>query len=315
MILEVEDLCVEVQNCKVIKNVTFSLKEGERLGIVGESGSGKTLLMRSIIGLLPSSIEITGGRIIYGGQVLSRMKDHELQKIRGKEIGMVFQDPLTYLNPTSRIGAQIAEGYRRHFPLVSAKEAEAAALELLKEVRIPEPELRMRQFPHQMSGGQRQRVLIAIALAARPRLLIADEPTTALDVTVQAQIMELLKDLQHNKSTILITHDLSLVASFCDRVLVMYAGQIVEDAPIQEIFRAPQHPYTEQLLKSIPSLAFNQRLVSIPGSPPDLSEEIHGCPFAPRCPYAFEKCRHKAPPLFQITPEHKSLCWRAEKSC
>jgi oligopeptide/dipeptide ABC transporter ATP-binding protein len=315
MILEVEDLCIEVQNYKVIKNVSFSLKDGERLGIVGESGSGKTILMRSIIGLLPSSIEITGGSIKYGELILSSMQEHELQKIRGKEIGMVFQDPLTFLNPTSRIGVQIAEGYKRHFPHVSSKQAKAIALELLKEVRIPEPELRLRQFPHQLSGGQRQRVLIAIALAAKPRLLIADEPTTALDVTVQAQIMELLKDLQHNKSTILITHDLSLVASFCDRVLVMYAGQIVEDAPIQEIFRAPQHPYTEQLLKSLPSMTINHRLVAIPGSPPDLSEKIQGCPFAPRCPYAFEKCRLIAPPLFEVNPKHKSLCWRAEKSC
>ncbi len=177
MILEVEDLCIEVQNYKVIKNVSFSLKDGERLGIVGESGSGKTLLMRSIIGLLPSSIEITGGSIKYGELMLSSMQEHELQKIRGKEIGMVFQDPLTFLNPTSRVETQIAEGYKRHFPHVSSKEAKAVALELLKEVRIPEPELRLRQFPHQLSGGQRQRVLIAIALAAKPRLLIADEPT------------------------------------------------------------------------------------------------------------------------------------------
>jgi oligopeptide/dipeptide ABC transporter ATP-binding protein len=315
MILEVDDLSVEVQNYKVIKHVSFSLKEGERLGIVGESGSGKTLLMRSIIGLLPSSIEITGGSIKYGDLILSSLHEHELQKVRGKEIGMVFQDPLTFLNPTSRIGDQIAEGYKRHFPHVSSKEAKAVALELLKEVRIPDPELRIRQFPHELSGGQRQRVLIAIALAARPRLLIADEPTTALDVTVQAQIMELLKDLQHNKTTILITHDLSLVASFCDRVIVMYAGQIVEDAPIQEIFRAPKHPYTEQLLKSVPTLTMNQRLIAIPGSPPDFSEKIQGCTFAPRCPYAFEKCHLMAPPLFEVNTKHKSLCWRGEKSC
>ncbi len=315
MILEVDDLSVEVQNYKVIKHVSFSLKEGERLGIVGESGSGKTLLMRSIIGLLPSSIEITGGSIKYGDLILSSLHEHELQKVRGKEIGMVFQDPLTFLNPTSRIGDQIAEGYKRHFPHVSSKEAKAVALELLKEVRIPDPELRIRQFPHELSGGQRQRVLIAIALAARPRLLIADEPTTALDVTVQAQIMELLKDLQHNKTTILITHDLSLVASFCDRVIVMYAGQIVEDAPIQEIFKAPKHPYTEQLLKSVPTLTIDHRLVAIPGSPPDFSEKIQGCTFAPRCPYAFEKCHLMAPPLFEVNTKHKSLCWRGDKSC
>lgn len=312
MILDVENLDVTVNGWKVIKDVSFSLKEGEKLGIVGESGSGKTLLMRALIGLLPSSITITGGTIRYQDHLLSGMKERELQKVRGKEIGMVFQDPLTFLNPTSKVGVQIGEGYRRHFPHVSKKEADVVALELLREVGIPEPELRMGQFPHELSGGLRQRVLIAIALAAKPRLLIADEPTTALDVTVQAQIMELLRDLQKNRSTILITHDLSLVASFCDRVIVMYAGQIVEDAPIDEIFRAPQHPYTEQLLKSMPSLTSQDRLVTIPGSPPDLSKPMQGCPFAPRCPYAFEKCSQASPPLFNVTPHHKSLCWLRE---
>ena len=317
MILEVKNLDVEVQNqgasWKVIKNVNFLLKEGEKLGIVGESGSGKTLLMRALIGLLPSSISVTRGTIQYHDLLISEMKEHQLQKIRGKEIGMVFQDPLTFLNPTSKVGVQIGEGYRRHFPNVSKKEAEGVALELLKEVGIPEPELRLSQFPHELSGGLRQRVLIAIALAAKPRLLIADEPTTALDVTVQAQIMELLKNLQQNRSTILITHDLSLIASFCDRVIVMYAGQIVEDAPIDELFRAPQHPYTEQLLKSIPSLTSHERLVTIAGSPPDLSKPMQGCPFAPRCPYAYAKCLKKEPPLFEVSPHHKSLCWLREK--
>jgi oligopeptide/dipeptide ABC transporter ATP-binding protein len=189
------------------------------------------------------------------------------------------------------------------------------ALELLNEVGIPEPELRLSQFPHELSGGLRQRVLIAIALAAKPKLLIADEPTTALDVTVQAQIMDLLKNLQQNRSTILISHDLSLVASFCDRVIVMYAGQIVEDAPIDELFKAPQHPYTEQLLKSIPSLTSHAKLATIAGSPPDPSKPIQGCPFAPRCPYAFDKCFEKAPPLFNVTPQHKSLCWLRENKC
>ncbi len=315
MILEVEDLCVEVQNWKVIKNVSFSLSDGEKLGFVGESGSGKTLLMRSLIGLLPSSISISGGTIRYGDQFLSSMHEKELQKVRGKEIGMVFQDPLTFLNPTSKVGVQIAEGYRRHYPHISKAEAEAIALELLKEVRVPDPELRLHQYPHELSGGLRQRVLIAIALAAKPRLLIADEPTTALDVTVQAQIMDLLRDLQRDKSTILITHDLSLVASFCDRVIVMYAGEIVEDAPIDEIFSNPKHPYTEQLLKSVPSLTSEERLISIPGSPPDLSQPIQGCAFAPRCPYASTKCHEKKPPMVQINANHKSLCWLEDKPC
>ncbi len=319
MILKVRNLSVKVLKKKasweVIKNLSFSLDENEKLGIVGESGSGKTLLMRALIGLLPSSISITDGTIQYQNHLLSEMKEHELQKIRGKEIGMVFQDPLTFLNPTSTVGAQVSEGYTRHFPHASKKEAEQVALELLKEVGIPEPEFRLSQFPHELSGGLRQRVLIAIALAARPRLLIADEPTTALDVTVQAQIMELLQSLQQNRSTILITHDLSLVASFCDRVIVMYAGQIVEDAPIDELFRAPQHPYTEQLLKSIPSLTSHERLVAIPGSPPDLSKPMQGCPFAQRCPYAYEKCLKEEPPLFDVTPKHKSRCWLRDKSC
>ncbi len=315
MILDVRDLTIETGSYKLIKNVSFSLREGEKLGIVGESGSGKTLLMRSLIKLLPSSITVTHGTIHYQDKLLSEMSEHQLQKVRGKEIGMVFQDPLTFLNPTLKVGAQIGEGYRRHFPHISKKDAEIVALELLNEVGIPEPELRLSQFPHELSGGLRQRVLIAIALAAKPKLLIADEPTTALDVTVQAQIMDLLKNLQQNRSTILISHDLSLVASFCDRVIVMYAGQIVEDAPIDELFKAPQHPYTEQLLKSIPSLTSHAKLATIAGSPPDPSKPIQGCPFAPRCPYAFDKCFEKAPPLFNVTPQHKSLCWLRENAC
>ena len=304
MILRVKNLTIEVQKkWKVIKNVSFELKEGEKLGIVGESGSGKTVLMRSLIGLLPSSISITEGTICYQDHLLSEMKESEMQKIRGKEIGMVFQDPLTFLNPTSKVGTQISEGYRRHFPHASKKEAEDAALELLKEVGIPEPELRLTQFPHELSGGLRQRILIAIALAAKPRLLIADEPTTALDVTVQAQIMELLRNLQQDRSTILITHDLSLVASFCDRVLVMYAGEIVEDASIEQLFNEPEHPYTEQLLKSIPSLSSHKRLATIPGTPPDLSKPLQGCAFAPRCSCAFEKCFKETP------PQNKVRCW------
>jgi peptide/nickel transport system ATP-binding protein len=255
MILSVKNLYVSVNGCDVLKDITFTLVEGEKLGIVGESGSGKTLLMRSIIGLLPSSITIRKGTIHYQGRLLSSMKERELQKIRGKEIGMVFQDPLTFLNPTTRVGDQIAEGYRRHFPSVSAVEARAKALQLIKEVGIPEPERRLLQFPHELSGGMRQRVLIAIALSASPTLLIADEPTTALDVTVQAQIMQLLHNLQIYKSTLLVSHDLSLVASFCDRVIVMHEGQIVEDASTRDLFSTPRHPYTKQLLRSISSLA------------------------------------------------------------
>ena len=310
MILAVENLTVEVGHAKLLRNVSFSLNEGERLGIVGESGSGKTLLARSIVKLLPSSITITHGRVVYKDNILSEMSEKQLQSVRGKEIGMVFQDPLTFLNPTKPVGVQIAEGYRRHFPQSTRLEARNVALELLHEVGIPDPENRMEYYPHELSGGQRQRVLIAIALAAKPQLLIADEPTTALDVTVQAQIMDLLKNLQQKRSTILISHDISLVANFCDRVLVMYAGEIVEDAPIDELLKNPQHPYTQQLLKSIPSLSSSERLATIPGSPPDLSKLILGCPFAPRCPHALDKCKLVAPPHHPRT-----RCWLKEPEC
>lgn len=319
MILRVENLDVDVEGqngpWRVINKVNFSLREGEKLGIVGESGSGKTLLMRALMGLLPSSISISGGSVQYQDLLLSSMNEQELQKIRGREIGMVFQDPLTFLNPTSKVGVQISEGYRRHFPHVAKEEARSVALRLLKEVGIPDPEFRLSQYPHELSGGLRQRVLIAIALAASPKLLIADEPTTALDVTVQAQIMELLHNLQHQRSTILITHDMSLVATFCDRVIVMYAGEIVEDAPIHELFSKPQHPYTEQLIRSIPSLSSHGKLATISGTPPDLSKPVHGCPFAPRCRVALEKCFKDKPPQVSVTPNHKTRCWLKDKGC
>lgn len=286
---------------ELLKDVSLTLQPGEKLGIVGESGSGKTLLVRTLVKLLPPNITITSGTVTFNNQLLSSMSEHELQKVRGKEIGMVFQDPLTFLNPTKRIGEQINEAYRRHFPHCR----ENRALQLLHEVGIPDPEVRMRYYPHQLSGGQRQRVLIAIALAAHPTLLIADEPTTALDSTVQAQIMQLLKKLQAGRTTILISHDLSLIASFCDRVVVMYAGQIVEEAPTEELFRAPKHPYTQQLLKAIPSLHTHDKLATIPGSPPDPSKPTLGCPFAPRCPFVMDQCRTTPPPR-----TNNSLCWR-----
>ncbi|CAM0117321.1 ABC transporter ATP-binding protein [Rhabdochlamydiaceae symbiont of Dictyostelium giganteum] len=315
-ILDIKNLEISVENktqpWKVIRNVSFSLKEGEKLGIVGESGSGKTLLVRSIVKLLPQGVSITSGEIEYDGKILSSMSEKQLQKVRGKEIGMVFQDPLTFLNPTLKIGKQIIEGFKLHFPNASKAQANAKVLELLYQVGISQPELRLHQYPHELSGGLRQRVLIAIALAASPQLLIADEPTTALDVTVQAQILELLSQLQVRRSMILITHDLSIVASFCDRVIVMYAGEIVEDAPVHDLFFKPSHPYTEQLLKAIPTLTAQDKLVTIPGSPPDLSKPLVGCPFAPRCPYAFQKCHEKAPPLFSVGQKHRSLCWLKE---
>lgn len=304
--MEVKDLHVTIksqgQKIQAVRDVSFKLNEGERLGIVGESGCGKTILMKSLLQLLPSTATIDMGEIWYQGTDLTQLPEKELQKIRGKEIGMIFQDPMTSLNPTLKIGYQIAEGYLRHFP-VTKKEAEARALELLIQVGISEPELRLQQYPHLLSGGIRQRAVIALALAAQPQVLIADEPTTALDVTVQAQILDLLHQLQ--KTTLLVTHDLSLIAAFCDRVLVMYAGQIVEEADVKDLFSHPKHPYTQRLLQSIPRIdGKGQRLLPIAGSPPDLSTSIEGCAFCSRCIEAMNICRTESPPLFEQT-----RCW------
>jgi len=311
--IEVKDLQVSIQSqgqtIQAVRNVSFNLYEGERLGIVGESGCGKTILMKALLQLLPSTATIDSGEIWYQGNNLVTLTEKELQGIRGKEIGMIFQDPMTSLNPTLSIGYQIAEGYLRHFPLVTKKDAEARALELLKQVGISEPELRMQQYPHLLSGGIRQRAVIALALASKPSILIADEPTTALDVTVQAQILDLLHELQQGTSTLLITHDLSIVASFCDRVMVMYAGQIVEEATVTELFANPQHPYTQRLLQSIPRIdGKGDKLHPIAGSPPDLSTPLQGCAFCSRCTEAMNICRTETPPLFD-SANHKSRCW------
>lgn len=308
--IEVKDLEITIQTqsqkVEAVRGVSFKLNEGEKLGIVGESGCGKTILMKSLLQLLPPTASIDKGEIWYEGKDLVKLREKELQKIRGKEIGMIFQDPMTSLNPTLKVGYQITEGFLRHFPAVTKKEAEARALELLVQVGVPEPKLRLEQYPHVLSGGLRQRVVIALALAAEPRILIADEPTTALDVTVQAQILELLEHLQKGKSTLLITHDLSLIAAFCDRVLVMYAGQIVEEAAVEELFACPKHPYTQKLLQSIPRIdGKGEMLLPIAGSPPDLSQPIKGCAFCPRCVESMHICREEQPPLF----EQKVRCW------
>jgi len=309
--IEVKDLQVTLQGqgqtIQAVRNVSFTLYEGERLGIVGESGCGKTILMKSLLQLLPSNATIGSGEIWYQGTNLVTLSEKKLQRIRGKEIGMIFQDPMTSLNPTLKIGYQIAEGLLRHFPEITKNQAKQRALELLKQVGIPEPELRLEQYPHLLSGGIRQRAVIALALASKPSILIADEPTTALDVTVQAQILDLLLKLQQGLSTLpsilLITHDLSIVASFCDRVLVMYAGQIVEEASVEELFANPQHPYTQRLLKSIPRQG--DQLHPIAGSPPDLSIPLQGCAFCNRCTEAMNICRTETPPLFN----ERARCW------
>lgn len=291
-----------------LQGINLTLREGEKLGIVGESGCGKTLLMKSILGLLPPNSTITSGEICYQSTNLCNLSEKQFQRIRGKEIGMIFQDPMTSLNPTLKIKDQIMEGLLHHFPNHTLKSAKERALQLLVQVGISSPELRLEQYPHLLSGGLRQRVLIAIALAAEPKVLIADEPTTALDVTVQAQIIDLLRHLQQNKSTLLITHDLSLVAAFCDRVAVMYAGQIVEEAPAVELFANPKHPYTRRLLQSIPRIDISQeQLHPIPGTPPDLSRSISGCPFCPRCAEAMPICQIQNPPFV-----HNTRCWLYE---
>jgi oligopeptide transport system ATP-binding protein len=311
--IEVKNLRVSLQSqgstIHAVRNVNFTLYEGERLGIVGESGCGKTILMKSLLQLLPSTATIDSGEIWYQGNDLATLSEKELQGIRGKEIGMIFQDPMTSLNPTLKIGYQIAEGYLRHFPLVTKKEAEARAVELLQQVGISDPELRMQQYPHLLSGGIRQRAVIALALASKPSVLIADEPTTALDVTIQAQILDLLHQLQQGTSILLITHDLSIVASFCDRVIVMYAGQIVEEATVEELFANPQHPYTQRLLQAIPRIdGTGDKLYPIAGSPPDLTLPQQGCAFCSRCTETMNICRSETPPLFEHASQ-KARCW------
>ena len=299
---------------RAVRGVSFELKEGGTLGIVGESGCGKSVMAKSLTRLLPSiSSRIDEGEIYYKGEDLLLKREGELRKIRGKEIGMIFQDPMTSLNPTMRIGDQIIEGYALHHPSASKEEMRMRANKLLKRVGVSDSETRLAQFPHELSGGMRQRVMIAIAMISSPKILIADEPTTALDVTIQAQILGLLKEIQKKEkmSIILITHDFSIVAGFCDRVIVMYAGKIVESASVDELFRSPKHPYTRRLLNSIPRLDLppTNQLYSIHGSPPDLSSKIKGCAFAQRCPHAMKLCHNDCPSSIEVSKEHHTACW------
>ena len=291
-LLEVEDLRTEFRTSagvvQAVRGVSLRVERGETVGIVGESGSGKSVTALSLMRLVPDPPgKITGGSIRLDGEELLTKTAREMQDVRGARIAMVFQDPFSSLNPTMTLGAQVAEPIRLHKG-VRSSEAKAQALRLLQAVRIPSPEIRYRQYPHQVSGGQRQRIMIAIAFACNPELLIADEPTTALDVTVQAQVLALMADMQKKTDTgvLIITHDLGVVAEVCDRVLVMYAGTIVESGSVEQIFRAPKHPYTQGLLASLPQITTDrsQRLSSIPGQPPDLAHLPPGCPFFDRCP-------------------------------
>ena len=300
---------------RAVDNVSFSLNPGETLGIVGESGSGKSVACLSLLRLIPSPPgRIETGRADFGGIDLLHCEDRQLRAIRGDRIAMIFQDPMTSLNPYMRVGDQVIEPLVIHAK-ISREQAWHRGIEALREVGMPDAEKRMRSYPHEFSGGMRQRVMIAAALITKPALLVADEPTTALDVTVQAQILELIRKMQRELGTavIFITHDIGIVSGFCDRVLVMYAGRIVESASTAQIFYKPKHPYNQALQKSIPALhEKGEKLYTIPGAPPDLSKPIPGCPFAPRCEFAQEKCTTSPIALKEITPDHFSACLRIQ---
>lgn len=294
---------------KAIRDVSFHLDKGETLAIVGESGSGKSVTTKSLMGLLANNAKVVGGSIMFHGEDILKKSEKQMQGVRGKDIAMIFQDPMTSLDPTMKIGRQIAEPLMKH-KNVEKKKALAQALEILKLVGIDNVEERINEYPHQFSGGQRQRIVIAIALVCYPEILIADEPTTALDVTIQAQILDLMKELQQKIETsiIFITHDLGVVAGMADRVAVMYAGQIVEYGSVDEIFYNPQHPYTWGLLNSMPTLTSTD-LRAIPGTPPDLLDPPKGDPFAARNPYAMKIDSEEKPPFFKVSETHYASTW------
>lgn len=301
---------------KAIRGIDINVSQGEILGIVGESGSGKSVCMKSVMRILPSTAEITADEINYKCENILLKTEDELRKYRGKEMAMIFQDPMTSLNPLKRIGKHLTEVVMRHRNC-GKDEAYNIALDMLKKVGITNPEMRMKRYPHEFSGGMRQRVLIAMALCCEPSLLIADEPTTALDVTIQAQILELLKEINkdRNMSIILISHDMGVMASTCTKVAVMYGGIIVEEGTTEEIFNSPKHPYTKSLLESIPDInkSRHTRLTTIEGTPPSLSKMPKGCPFADRCKYKLEKCENELPKHIVFSETQKAACFLAGK--
>jgi oligopeptide/dipeptide ABC transporter ATP-binding protein len=315
-ILEVTDLQTHfftfggTRVVKAVDGVSFSLGEGETLGLVGESGSGKTTTCLSIVGLLPRAARVVGGRVVFGGEDLTRMSQRELRRVRGRQIAVILQDPMASLNPLFTIFRQVAEPAFFHQQL-RGRTLRERVTRLLRAVRIPSPEWRMRDYPHQMSGGMRQRIVGAIALAGGPQLVIADEPTTNLDVTIQAQYLDLLKDIQRETGVALIfvTHNLGIVAKMCDRVAVMYAGRIVEQAPVRQLFDQPKHPYTRALLGSVPKLGSKEPLYSIPGQPPNLASLPVGCAFHPRCPEAVSRCMREEPRDFHPGDGSVARCW------
>jgi oligopeptide transport system ATP-binding protein len=320
-LLEVKNLSVVFRTylgkVHAVRNVSFAVDKGETVGIVGESGCGKSVTAQAILGLLPQPAgSVEQGEIFFEGSNLLKKSKKEMQQVRGKEIGMIFQDPMTSLNPTMRIGYQIMESLIKHQKLTSSQ-ARARAIELCKIVGISDPEKRINQYPHEFSGGMRQRAMIAIALSCNPKLLIADEPTTALDVTIQAQILELMKEIQKNMGTsiMIITHDLGVVAGMCNRVIVMYGGQIMESAPVEQIYTHPRHPYTQGLLRSVPRLDMQKEkeLIPIYGTPPSLLNPPKGCPFCARCEFAMRICKHHCPALESIEDRHQAACWLKKK--
>lgn len=298
-----------------VNDVSFQVQQGEALGVVGESGCGKSVTMLSLLKLLPPAARIEQGQAIFNGDDLLRMNSEQLRKVRGAQIGMIFQDPMSSLNPVINIGTQLSEPLRAHLKMSKA-EAWERSVQLLDMVGIPDPGARLNDYPHQLSGGMRQRVMIAMGLACKPKILIADEPTTALDVTIQAQIVDLVKDLREELHTtiIWITHDLSLIAGLVDRIMVMYAGYVVEEALVDDLYNDPRHPYTIGLFGSLPDLGGQQqRLTTIGGAPPNLEDIPTFCPFVPRCKYAIDKCKTENPPLKPVSGSNKSphsiACW------
>ncbi|MEN3282258.1 MAG: oligopeptide transport system ATP-binding protein [Solirubrobacteraceae bacterium] len=312
-LLEVCDLRVEFvdehRRVRANRGVSLTVRRGELLAILGESGSGKSVCAQAIIGLLGSDADVCAEALRFDGTDVRGLTEHAWRQWRGRRISMIFQDSLASLNPVFTVGWQIAEVIRAHAD-IGRREARRRAIALLDRVRVPEPERRAAQYPHELSGGMRQRAMIAMALAMEPELLLADEPTTALDVTVQREIMELLRELQEARglAVVLITHDIGVVAEVADRVVVMYAGEVVEEGRVADVLDTPCHPYTEGLIASLPDAGDDAELVAIPGAPPDLEQETRGCAFAPRCVYAQAVCREEAPPLALVGGAHRSAC-------
>jgi oligopeptide/dipeptide ABC transporter ATP-binding protein len=320
-VLEVQDLRTYLYTSwgttKAVDGVSFALGSGETLGIVGESGSGKSMLALSLVRLTPEPAgKIVGGRVMLNGRNVLDLTDRQMREVRGKEISMILQDPQQSLNPVFSVGDQLAEAIRVHDRDLDDKLIHERSVDALKSVHVPAPERRLKNFPHQMSGGMKQRIVGAMAMAYQPQVLVADEPTTALDVTIQAQYLRLLKDLQERTGVaiIVITHDFGVIAETCDRVAVMYAGRFVEEGPVEQIFDHPRHPYTRALLESRPKVDLKStRLQSIDGQPPSLIDLPVGCRFAARCAYAIERCLAEYPPWFEITEAHAAACWRSEE--